>query len=553
MCARAKRRWPKRPRSVAAEPGSDARPLEQAVDRTAARPVALVRSFATVSSFTMLSRLLGFVRDVMIAAILGAGPLADAFFVAFKLPNFLRRLFAEGAFNAGFVPLFAGTLEAEGKAAARAFAEQAQAVLLAILVPLVIVAIAAMPWVIAVMAPGFEYGGERYESAVELSRITFVYILFISLVALQGGVLNSLGKFAAAAAAPMVLNLCLIAAMLVSLLWLAEPATALAWGVAAAGLMQYLWLRLAVQREAMALGLRRPRWTPEIRRLFGLVLPGVLGAGVAQINLLADVFFASLLPAGAVSYLYYADRLNQLPLGVIGIAVGTALLPLLSRQIRAGEAEAALASQNRALELALLLTLPCAVGLGVLSLPIIQVLFERGAFGAADALATAHVLAAYALGLPAYVLVKVLVPGFFARKDTRTPVKIAVVCLVANIVFILILLWPLAQVGIALATALAAWLNAGLLGFRLRREGFLRPDARLKRRLPRIVLVSLAMGAGLWLLQPWLAPLPQSLALGVLVVLGGTVFAVLAQLSGAMALGEVKAAMAPRKREARQP
>jgi putative peptidoglycan lipid II flippase len=545
MRARAKRRWSQGPRSVAAEPGSDARQVDQATERTT-RPVALVRSFATVSSFTMLSRLLGFVRDIMIAAILGAGPLADAFFVAFKLPNFLRRLFAEGAFNAGFVPLFAGTLEAEGKAAARAFAEQAQAILLAILVPLVIVAIAAMPWVIAVLAPGFEHGGERYQSAVELSRITFVYILFISLVALQAGVLNSLGKFAAAAAAPVVLNICLIGALLVSLFWLAEPATALAWGVAAAGLMQFLWLRLAVKREAMALGLCRPRWTPEIRRLFGLVLPGVLGAGVAQINLLADVFFASLLPAGAVSYLYYADRLNQLPLGVIGIAVGTALLPLLARQIRAGETEAALASQNRALELALLLTLPCAVGLAVLSLPIIQVLFERGAFGAADALATAHVLAAYALGLPAYVLVKVLVPGFFARKDTRTPVKIAIACLVANIVLILILLWPLAEVGIALATALAAWLNAGLLGFCLHREGFLRPDPRLKRRLPRIALVSLAMGVGLWLLQPWLASLPQSLALAVLMVLGGTIFAALAQLSGAMALGEVKAAIARR-------
>jgi putative peptidoglycan lipid II flippase len=518
--------------------------VDHAADRPAARPVALIRSFATVSSYTMLSRVMGFVRDVMIAAILGAGPLADAFFVAFKLPNFLRRLFAEGAFNAGFVPLFAGTLEAEGKIAARAFAEQAQAILLAILVPLVILAIAAMPWVIAVMAPGFEYRGERYQSAVELSRITFVYILFISLVALQSGVLNSLGRFAAAAASPVVLNLCLIAALLVSVLWLAEPATALAWGVAAAGLMQYLWLRLAVQRAGMGLRLRPPRWTPEIRRLFGLVLPGVLGAGVAQINLLADVFFASLLPAGAVSYLYYADRLNQLPLGVIGIAVGTALLPLLARQIRAGESDAALASQNRALELALLLTLPCAVGLAVLSLPIMQVLFERGAFSAADAQATADVLAAYALGLPAYVLVKVLVPGFFARKDTKTPVKIAVVCLVANIVFILALLWPLAQVGIALATALAAWLNAGLLGYGLRREGFLRPDARLKRRLPRIILISVAMGAALWLLQPWLAPLPQSLALAVLVVLGGAIFAVFAQLSGAMALGEVRAAMA---------
>ncbi len=518
----------------------------RAADPPAARPVALVRSFATVSSFTMMSRLAGFVRDIMIAAILGAGPLADAFFVAFKLPNFLRRLFAEGAFNAGFVPLFAGTLEAEGKVAARAFAEQAQAILLAILVPLVVVVIAAMPWVIAVMAPGFEYGGVRYQSAVELSRVTFVYILFISLVALQGGVLNSLGRFAAAAAAPIVLNLCLIAALLLSLWWLNQPAVALAWGVAAAGLLQFLWLRLALRREAMALGLRRPRWTPEISRLFGLVLPGVLGAGVAQINLLADVFFASLLPAGAVSYLYYADRLNQLPLGVIGIAVGTALLPLLSRQIRAGEAEAAIMSQNRALELALLLTLPCAVGLAVLSLPIMQVLFERGAFSTADAAATAGVLAAYALGLPAYVLVKVLVPGFFARRDTKTPVKIAIACLIANIVLILILLWPLAQVGIALATALAAWLNAGLLGAGLYRAGFLRPDARLRQRLVKIVLASLAMGAALWLLRPWLAPLPQGLALAVLIVVGGAVFFALAHFSGAMALRELKASMARR-------
>ena len=538
---------------MAAEPESQSRPVDGTAQAGAGRPVALLRSFATVSSFTMLSRLLGFVRDVMIAAILGAGPLADAFFVAFKLPNFLRRLFAEGAFNAGFVPLFAGTLEAEGKDAARAFAEQAQAILLSILVPLVIVAIAAMPWMIAVMAPGFEYGGERYEAAVELSRITFVYILFISLVALQGGVLNSLGRFAAAAASPMVLNLCLIGALLVSLFGDAEPAVALAWGVAMAGLMQYLWLRLAVQRADMAIIMRRPRWTPEIRRLFALVLPGVLGAGVAQINLLADVFFASLLPAGAVSYLYYADRLNQLPLGVIGIAVGTALLPLLSRQIRAGDTEAALASQNRALELALLLTLPSAVGLAVLSLPIMQVLFQRGAFGAADALATAQVLAAYALGLPAYVLVKVLIPGFFARKDTRTPVKIAIACLIANIVLILILLWPLGAVGIALATALAAWLNAGLLGIGLRREGYLRPDARLTRRLPRIVLASLLMGAVLWLLQPWLASLPQSLALAVLLLAGGSVFAALAHLSGAMALSEVKAALRRSRPAARQP
>src|SRR5919106_2858259 len=215
--------------------------------------------------------------------------------------------------------------------------------------------------------------------------------------------------------------------------------------------------------------------------------------------------------------------------------------PLRSRQIRAGDREAALASQNRALELALVLTLPCAVGLAVLCVPIMGVLFQRGAFGAADSLATAHALAAYALGLPAYVLVKVLAPGFFARRDTRTPVKIAIVCLIANIVFILVLLWPFAHVGIASATALAAWLNAGLLGAGLHRRGFLLPDARLRRRLPRIALVSIAMGAALWLLQPWLTPLPPALALAVLIALGGAIFFVLAQLSGALVVGELKA------------
>ena len=382
----------------------------------APRPVALARSIATVGSLTLVSRLLGFVRDIMIAALLGAGPLADAFFVAFKLPNFLRRLFAEGAFNAGFVPMFARTLEGEGRAAAKAFAEQAQAIQVAVLVPLVVLTIVAMPWVMALLAPGFEFGSFRYEAAVELSRITFVYILFIALVALYGGVLNSLGRFAAAAAAPISLNLCLIGALILSALWLDAPAHALAWGVAAAGLVQFLWLRLALRREGMVPALHRPRLSPQIKRLFALILPGAIGAGVAQINLFVDVVLASLLPTGAVSYLYFADRVNQLPLGVIGVAVGTALLPLMARQLRAGQVEHAMHNQNRALELALLLTVPAAVALVVLSLPIVSVLFERGAFGAEASRATSAALAAYALGLPAYVLTKVLTPGFLRAR-----------------------------------------------------------------------------------------------------------------------------------------
>jgi putative peptidoglycan lipid II flippase len=504
------------------------------------RGEGLIRSVATVGSMTLISRVLGFVRDIMIAALLGAGPLADAFFVAFKLPNFLRRLFAEGAFNAGFVPMFARTLEGEGRAVAKAFAEEAQAALAAVLVPLVILAIACMPWVIMVMAPGFEWQGLRYQASVELSRITFVYILFISLVALHSGVLNSLGRFAAAAAAPILLNLSLIGALLLSALWLDAPAHALAWGVAVAGLLQFLWLRLAARRAGLAPAFRRPRITPRIKRLFGLILPGALGAGVAQINLFADVIFASLLPTGAVSYLYFADRVNQLPLGVIGVAVGTALLPLMARQLRAGEREQALASQNRAIELALLLTVPAALGLAVLSLPVVSVLFERGAFGPEEARATSAALAAYVLGLPAYVLVKVLTPGFFAREDTRTPVKIAVVCLLANVVLSLSLIWFIAHVGIALATTISAWLNAGLLARGLRRDDLLRPDDRLKRRLPRILGASLAMALGLWLAAPWLVGLAPPLVLALLVAGGGLAFLLVGHLVGALDLRELK-------------
>jgi putative peptidoglycan lipid II flippase len=393
------------------------------------------------------------------------------------------------------------------------------------------------------LAPGFETDGLRYQASVDLSRITFVYILFISLVALYSGVLNSLGHFAAAAAAPILLNICLILALLLSAAWLDAPAQALAWGVAAAGLAQFLWLRQAVRRAGLAPAFRRPRVTPRVKRLFALILPGALGAGVAQINLFADVIFASLLPTGAVSFLYFADRVNQLPVGVIGVAVGTALLPLMARQLRAGERAQALASQNRALELGLLLTVPAALGLAVLSLPVTSVLFERGAFGPEDARATAAALSAYVLGLPAYVLVKVLTPGFFAREDTRTPVKIAVVCLVTNVVLSLSLIWVIAHVGIALATTISAWLNAALLGRGLWRDGLLQPDARLRRRLPRILGSSLVMVALLWLLQPWLATLPQALALGLLIGAGGLGFCLVAHLCGAFDFGELRRAV----------
>lgn len=458
----------------------------------------MLRAVVTVGGWTAASRLLGFVRDILVAAALGAGPAADAFFVALKLPNFFRRLFGEGAFAAAFVPLFAGTLAAEGYHAARRVAEGALAALLLALSLLTLVAILFMPQAMMLLAPGFLDDPVRFPLAVELTRITFPYLLLVCLVAAMSGVLNGLDRFAAAAAAPILFNVALIGGVLIAQATASSVAHGLAWGVAAAGVLQLLALAVALDRAGMPLGLPAPRLTPEVRLLLRRMGPGAIGAGVTQINLMVDVIIASFLPAGAIAFLYYADRVNQLPLGVIGTAVGTAVLPKLSREVRAGEAAAALATLNRAIELALLLTVPAAVGLGVAAFPIIAVLFGRGAFGAADIAATAAALAAYATGLPAYVLIKVLAPGFFARGDTRSPVEIAALCVVLNIGLNLALIRPFEHVGIALATVVSAWVNAALLGWRLSRRGQFVPDRRLVRFVSRLVLASVAMGAVVW-------------------------------------------------------
>ncbi len=508
--------------------------------------MALYRWIVTVGAFTMCSRVLGFLRDILIAAAIGAGPVADAFFVAFKLPNFLRRLFAEGAFNAAFVPMFAGLMEDEGKAAAKAFAEDVLGVLLATLLVLVAIAEIAMPWLLYALAPGFADTPEKYDLTVALTRLTFPYILFISLVSLLGGLLTSLYRFAAFAASPILLNLCLIGAILGLARFTETPGHALAWGVSIGGMAQLVWLIVACKRAQFNLRLRVPRLTPGVRRMLKLILPAALGAGVAQVNLVIDVIIATFLPGGSVSYLYYADRVNQLPLGVVGVAVGTALLPLLSRQLRAGEVEAARDSQNRAVEIALLLTLPSAAALMVISQPVIAVLFERGAFGPAESQARAHALIAFALGLPAFVLVKVLTPGFFARQDTRTPVRIAVVCLATNVALNLILMWPLAHVGIALATSISAWLNVALLLRGLNKRDYYRVDPRLMRRLPRMLGACLVMAAALWACERALAgPLEGGLglrvgALAALVVTGLVIYAVAARLGGAARFQELR-------------
>ena len=509
----------------------------------------LFYNIATVGGITLISRILGFVRDILVAAVLGAGPLADAFFVAFKLPNLFRRLFAEGAFSAAFVPQFAGYLESHGKEVARVFAEQALSVLLWALLGFVITLELAMPWVMLGFAPGFAGSPEQFDLAVLLTRITFPYLLFISLVSLLAGVLNALDRFAAAAATPILLNLCLIGAIL----WLARftptPAHALAWGVAVAGMVQFCWLLAYVRRVGINLRLPFPRVTRSVRVMLARIVPVAIGAGVYQISLLIDTVIASLLPAGAISYLFFADRVNQLPMGVVGIAVGTALLPLLARQVRAGDEAAARYSQARALEFTLFLAIPAAAALIVIAGPVVTVLFERGEFTADDAVATAGALAVYATGLPAYVLVKGLTPGFFARGDTVTPVKIGLFSLAVNLVLNVILMGPLLHIGIAAATSVSAWLNAALLARILHQRGHFAIDAGLATRVPRMVIASAFMGVALMVglenVEPLMAGelLERIFALAVLVAGGLVFYGILALVMRIVTLDDLRHAL----------
>lgn len=514
--------------------------------------MTLFRAMATLGSWTMASRVLGLVRDMLLAGVLGAGVqgTADAFFVAFKFPNFFRRLFAEGAFNAAFVPQFTGTLTRDGETAAREFGGEVAAVMVSAMLGLLAAAVVAMPWLMYAIAPGFADEPDKFALTIELTRITFPYLLFMALAALIGGMLNAHRRFAATAAAPILLNLVLITVMvLVKVDALTLPGHALAWGVAVAGAGQFAWLAFACARAGIMVRLPRPRLTRGVRKVLRLMLPGLIGAGVFQVNLVIDVILATMLPQGSVSWLYYADRFNQLPLGVIGVAAGVALLPLLSKHLSAGETAAAMDTQNRAIEFSLLLTVPAAAALIAIPQPLVSVVFERGAFTGADTRATAAALMAFAAGLPAYVLIKALAPGFFARHDTKTPVKIAVSAMIANVAMAVVLMQFIAHAGIALATALSAWINAAALAFLLKRRGYFAADGRLRRRLPRTVLAAALMGAALWVLQAPLAPLlaadlPQRVgALALLVAAGLFLFAVLAHVLGAARLGELRAAL----------
>jgi putative peptidoglycan lipid II flippase len=506
----------------------------------------MLRSVMTVGGWTMASRVLGFIRDMLMAALIGADPVADAFFMANKLPNLFRRLFGEGAFNAAFVPEFSGLLATDGPDAARRFAQEAISVMAFWLGGLMVAGEIFMPQIMHVLAPGFAATPDKFALTVDLARITFPYLMLICLAALLSGALNGMEHFAAAAAAPVLYNLFAIAALIGLTPFVPTVGHAAAWGVSASGIVQLALLVWAVHRAGMPLRIPRPRLTPAMKLLLRRMGPGLIGASAAQLNQAVDLIIASLLPAGTVSLLYYADRIQQLPLGVIGIAVGTALLPMLSRQVRGGNETAALSSLNRAIEYALFLTLPAALALTVSAFPIMWVLFGRGAFDIETARLASQSLAAYAIGLPAVVLLKVLAPAAFARGDTALPVKIGMITLAVNfllnIVFNAGALAPasianslplLKHIGPALATSLASTFNMVVLGIALHRRGHLVADANLLRRLPRMGLAAAGMAATLWFAEAPLFHIGRWFGLISVVTLGMAVYGSAALMLGA--------------------
>jgi len=613
--------------------------------------MSLLRSMATVSGFTALSRILGFIRDILMGYFLGSSHAADAFFAAFKFPNIFRRIFGEGAFNSAFVPLFSRELTSKGRKEAMHFASQTFSILAIVLLIITIIAIPLMSWITMVHAPGFsavktfrgdsnnnevsfdikikgskaiyfviENGGDAeiknitlvknnndtenlvdqsdwlsekgklikkyslsenknftrikgnaliknskegntnlsiyrnhpdtFNLTVTLSKITFIYLLCMALVAHMSGVLNTIKIFGMPAAAPVLLNVTFLAGFLISsIFWglKGDPvkyAHVAAWCVFVAGFLQLGALYFTCFRKGLRIKLCKPKISPQIKRLFILMGPGVLAAGIQQINLLVGSIIASF-REGAISYLYYSERVYQLPLGVIGIGLGVILLPEVTKRLRNGDQIGAITSMNRGIELSMLLTIPASIALIVIPYPIISTLFQHGAFTAEDANLTALSLAGFAIGIPGYVLVRVLQPGYFARENTKTPMLIAGVTVIVNIVFSIILFDSLGHIGIAIATSIAAWVNVALLLFGLR--NFWKPDARLKSRMPKIFIASIVMGSLLWILHQTIKEMFNHdfwLRLGgvsMLVIFGITIYFFIAFKLKASSLKELKA------------
>src|SRR5881398_965140 len=452
----------------------------------------------TVGGYTLVSRLTGFARDIMLAAILGAGPVADAFFVALRLPNHFRAIFAEGAFNAAFVPAYAH-LHSGSEKSARLFADRIFTLLFGAQVVLLTVAWLFMPEVIAILAPGFSDDPVRGELAIALTRITFPYLLLITLVTLYGGMLNVMHRFASAAAASIFLNISMMATLALAA-WFPTAGHAAAWGVLISGFLQYFLLAGDLARHG---GL--PRFAPlkldeDVRGFFRALGPATLGSMGTQVALFADTIIATFLPAGALSALYYADRLNQLPIGVIGIAIGTVLLPEMSRRLTSGDHAGAMASQRRAFDFTLLFSVPFVAAFLAVPDFIMRAMFARGAFTKGDAAAAGATLAAYAIGLIPFVLIRSAVATFYARKDTATPVRASLTGIAVNVALKVALMGSLAQIGLALATAVGVWTNLLLVLFFAVRRGFLVLDRAWLLSLAKFLLTGLALAAAFWLI-----------------------------------------------------
>lgn len=515
--------------------------------------MSLFKSIATFGGFTFASRITGFLRDMILANFLGAGMLSDAFFVSFKLPNLFRSLFAEGAFTSAFVPIFSQKLVSDGKKKSILFASKAISVLVFFLILFVLLFEIFMPLVVNVLAPGFVDNAGKIELATTLCRITFPFLLLVSVVSFQAGILNSFEKFAAPAAAPIILNLTMILSAFVFVPFATTPAHGFAIGITVAGFLEILWLQFFIIKQNAKL---RPCFKitkilkdSEIRLLFKRIAPGVVGSGIYQINMVVDTILVSLVGTGAISWLYYANRLQQLPLGVVGAAISVALLPILSKQLKAGDIEQSKLSQDKAVEYGALLSIPAAILMIVLATPMINILFEHGQFSAKDTMMTSAALMAYSVGLPCYVLVKALMPNFFARGDTITPVKFSAVVFTAHLIFSLILMKPFGHVGIAVATTISSFVSLFQYVYGLKKREFWSFSKILKIKIAKILLSSLFMGGAIiglnyllnlyfhnWLLQSTIIKL---FILGAIGVFGLATFLFLVTIMKVLDISEV--------------
>ena len=464
----------------------------------------------TVGGYTLVSRLTGFLRDIMLAAIIGAGPVADAFFVAFRLPNHFRAIFAEGAFNAAFIPAYARVRTQGGPEAASLFGDRIFTLLLASQIVLLALALIFTPQAIEVLAPGFSREPQQFALAVSLTRITFPYLLLITLVTLWSGILNALHRFAAAAAAPILLNVTMMATLAAAFLF-PSAGHAAAWGVLISGVLQAALVGGDTFYAGVMTSFRSLRWDDDVRRFFKALVPATVGSAGTQLALFADTIIASFLSAGAISALYYADRIDQLPIGVIGIAIGTVLVPEMTRRLASGDEAGARSAQNRAIEFALLLAVPCVIAFIAVPEPIMRGLFLRGAFTAEDAHASALTLMAYTIGLIPFVLIRSVVAPFLARGDTATPVKAALIGTAVNIALKVALMFPLAQVGLALATSIGAWINFILVLIFAARANVLVLDPALKSSLLKLALAGAVMTVVLLVADPIVTGLSSSL------------------------------------------